>query len=366
MKNIIIFFLFITLLGKVNAQFVSNRKSFSNKGLNFTSPDSQAKDITRYLPKGYVSDGSIDYTQYLQKALNENTEILMPNFPVKISGLKLSSNKVLYFNVNSSLVMKANNSSYYAIISIIGAKNVKIYNPKLIGYRTKGNTGEWGHGIEIVASSNIVVENAKINNCRGDGIYLSNVSVNNKKSYRAGVSNIVIRNAILDYNRRNGISILAGNGINLDNIVVTNTMGTNPQAGIMIEPSNSLAPLEDIVIENSNLNNNVIGIGFNLNNYAEGGVSKYVTITLRNVNLNNSYCGVHFSGFKSKPNKKRVIGAIKLENIKINGAKTNLVKTNDFGLFPKLQVKNFYIENKKLTEGSGLIDKKSQNGFIFQ
>src|SRR5690606_19325967 len=40
--------------------------------------------IENFLPKNYVKDGTVDYTNYLQKVLNENKNVVFPNFPIRI------------------------------------------------------------------------------------------------------------------------------------------------------------------------------------------------------------------------------------------------------------------------------------------
>src|SRR5690606_27518755 len=56
-------------------------------------------DATKFLPKEYVTDGTVDYTVNLQEAINQSRKILIPNFPVLISdkSLVIPSNTTVFF-----------------------------------------------------------------------------------------------------------------------------------------------------------------------------------------------------------------------------------------------------------------------------
>ncbi len=45
----------------------------------------KAKDLTGYLPQGYSKNGDTDYTSYIQQGINENSAIIMPDFPILIN-----------------------------------------------------------------------------------------------------------------------------------------------------------------------------------------------------------------------------------------------------------------------------------------
>ena len=217
------------------------------------------RDLTEFLPKGYVIDGSVDYTEYIQEGINKFLVVKLPNFPLLINpkGLSMNSNSQLFFQANSKLLMKPNAEKFYQLIDIKDIQNVSIYNPVLVGDRKKhlNNLGEWGMGISIKSSQNIKIYNHKISECWGDGIYIG-------RSSQAQPSGLQIIGGHLDHNRRNGISIVSGRDILLDKIVVSNTEGTAPMAGIDIEPNNNEDVLENIKINSPvTYNNAKAGIG---------------------------------------------------------------------------------------------------------
>ncbi|VDH17430.1 Uncharacterised protein [Algoriella xinjiangensis] len=236
-------------------------------------------NILNYLPKSYSTKGDIDYTQNLQKAFNENQNIVMPNFPIAVNynGISIPSNRTIEFQSKSSLIVLPNSKDKYQALLLSNVNNVSITNPNLIGDRNNhiGTSGEWGMGINILSSSNVKIINPTINNFWGDGIYIGRIV--NQKSF---CNDIVVSGGILDNNRRNGISIISGKDVTVENITIKNTNGTNPQAGIDLEPN-----LNDEFLYNINLNNVKT-----INNKIDGIKLVFYKLTNNNnvlININN-------------------------------------------------------------------------------
>ncbi len=199
------------------------------------------------LPRGYVKDGSVDYTSFLQEAIDSHKNLVFPGFPLLVndSGLKIKSDKVLTFLKGSVLTLKPSAKKSYAILDLVNAKNVLIYNPVIIGDRSGhlGIEGEWGMGISIKASSDIKIYNPIISECWGDGIYIG-------QSDGRGCDNIQIRGAQLRKNRRDGISIISVDGLLLENTYAGYNDGTKPMTGINFEPNNPDCELKNIRVIN--------------------------------------------------------------------------------------------------------------------
>ncbi|WP_423149600.1 hypothetical protein [Rubrolithibacter danxiaensis] len=203
-----------------------------------------AHNIQDDLPKGFVKDGSVDYTTYIQSAINKYSELKFPGFPILINdkGLIIPSNRKITFLEGSELRLKPSSKSSYNIIKIDRVSNVQLIGPKIIGDRNKhlGTTGEWGNGIGIYSSTNVSIANARVFDCWGDGIYIGKNSIVSKA--------IVITNAYLRNNRRDGISVIAADGLTLDRMYAGYTNGTRPACGINLEPNNSTEELKNINI----------------------------------------------------------------------------------------------------------------------
>src|SRR5699024_2780283 len=141
-------------------------------------------DISKFLPKNILSGSRVDATQVLQTLIDKYDKVLMPNNPLYINykGINISSNKHIVFQENSQLIMLENDKSNYQLLKIENSNNIRIVNAKLIGDRFNhlSNTGEWGMGIKIDGGENIIIDNANIENCWGDGIYINRGKVNSK------------------------------------------------------------------------------------------------------------------------------------------------------------------------------------------
>ncbi|WP_143061438.1 right-handed parallel beta-helix repeat-containing protein [Myroides marinus] len=209
--------------------------------------------VEKYLPKGYSNKGDVDYTLYIQEAIDNNSNLIFPNFPILVNdkGLNLRSNSVLVFQENSYIWLKASSKPNYGVINIKDIKNVTLINPRIVGDRDShlNKIGEWGMGINILNSDYINIFNAIISKCWGDGIYIGN-------KINGFSSNININGGLIDNNRRNGISIVSGEVVVIKDITVSNTNGTLPMSGIDLEPNTNEDTLKDIKLVNVNSFNN--------------------------------------------------------------------------------------------------------------
>jgi len=244
---------------KIPDDMLASFKVTDNEYDNIMSASSGYYNILNALPSNYVTDGSVDYTEYIQKALNENRDVIFPPFPILVSmqynqsGLMVSSNSTLVFPKGAKLILKSTSSANYQIIKIHNVENVKIYYPVIQGerYSHLGATGEWGMGISIAGSKNIQIEKPYITDCWGDGIYIATTTAPVMVS-----RNVIINGAVLDNNRRCGIAIISGDSIVFNNTLSANTNGTAPRCGVDIEPNNNKDTIRRITFNNMIAYNN--------------------------------------------------------------------------------------------------------------
>lgn len=343
--------------------------SFDRKLISLGSLKLEFVNITKYLPKGYDKQGKTDYTRYIQKAINENKNVVLPNFPILVTGINLLSNSNIFFQPNSKLILKPTSDTHYMIFGIIGKKNINIYNANLVGDydKHKGTSGEWGYGIDIRGSQNIKIYNSIISNCWGDGICISS----NSNKFSNGIQlletkDITIANSLIDFNRRNGITIASGvQNIYLKNLTISNTFGVLPKAAIDIEPDHSKGKLENIVISDSKFFNNDAGVNFHINNYADVNKTNSVSVIVNNVSFKDQQSAFYFGGFAKNPNKRQLDGSIKIANVSIDRVKVPISRRNQsFGIYPQIELSNFKSNNKNLSKTvlyRGVNDDKSFN-----
>ena len=97
-------------------------------------------NIVNSLPAGYVTDGTVDYTNYVQLALNTYRNVIFPPFPILVSArglgpgdttaLYASSNSNLVFPKNSKLILKPNRFRNYRMLRLLTVQKpvAKVYS----------------------------------------------------------------------------------------------------------------------------------------------------------------------------------------------------------------------------------------------
>ncbi|MCJ7933009.1 MAG: hypothetical protein MUW56_05075 [Chryseobacterium sp.] len=316
-------------------------------GIENKHPDkNDISNIIKYLPANYSMKGDVDYTKYLQQAFNENKEIIMPNFPIAVSytGITVPSDRIITFQKNSSLIVLPNDQPKYQALLVSNVKNVKIINPNLVGERDQhmNSNGEWGMGINIISSNDVNVINPNIKNFWGDGIYIGRSG--KQQSY---CNRVRISGGVLDNNRRNGISVISGKDIIIENMTIKNTNGTNPMAGIDLEPN-----LNDEYLYNINLNNIKT-----INNKVDGIKVVFHKFTNKNnvlVNIDN-----HIDEGSQNPltlvgvdnvNTGDFTGTLNYTNSKWNNAKSNIRVQRSLSPNLKLNIKQVDVNGKMMNK----------------
>jgi hypothetical protein len=282
----------------------------------------------------------------------------MPDFPVQINkqGLAVANGSTMIFNKNSSLVVAPTSISNFAALKVYNVKNVKIYEPVIVGERNKhtGKGGEWGMGISIRGSSGVVVYNPKVSQCWGDGIYFGDYK-------GVQTENVTIYNARLDFNRRNGISVVSGRNITIDGAVISNTSGTSPQSGIDIEPDGNKNFIEGISIHNVVTYNNV-GSGLEICLKAlPGPEQKTVSINVDGFVDEQSKSGLRLVGYNDHyDNASPLNGQIQITNSKLINNSVPVLSNSNYDFGPQTTISGLSIV-KKDNNGVSSVDNNALN-----
>lgn len=186
-----------------------------------------------------------DNTSALQNAINTAASkghglYITGAYGISATGLTIPSNANIKFIGGGMLKLLPYSTDSYDMLKFNGCQNVVVENPVLDGSKELNGitTGEWGMGLGFYGSTkNVTVIDPVIRNTWGDGIYVSDQTSNVTifKPYIAGV-------------RRNGISIISANGLTIYQPVMEAVNGTDPKAGIDIEPNSNNDVLKGIVI----------------------------------------------------------------------------------------------------------------------
>lgn len=152
--------------------------------------------------------------------------------------------------MNGRITLRPNGLKRCDIIYVNGSNISLKGNGSIIGdaLTHTGTGGEWGMGIRIAESNNVLIQGLTISDCWGDCIYIGSNS-----------KDVVINNCILAHGRRQGISITSANGVTIKKCKIRDISGTSPEFGIDIEP-NKGGVVENVLVEQVNINNCIGGI----------------------------------------------------------------------------------------------------------
>ncbi|MCD6197472.1 MAG: hypothetical protein J7K15_02725 [Deltaproteobacteria bacterium] len=143
-----------------------------------------------------------------------------------------------------------------SIFTLLDSNNVVIDgNYATLQMNKSAYSSEWNHGISLEGTTNIIICNLVIKDTGGDGIFVGS------DLRPGGNENVFIENVICDSNRRQGMSVTSVDGLTVINCHFRNTTGTDPSAGVDIEPSTNLDTIKNIKFTGCTSSNND-GAGF--------------------------------------------------------------------------------------------------------
>jgi hypothetical protein len=210
---------------------------------------------------GALGNGVHDDTSAFQAAINSlpatGGTITVPAGTYMIDALRsinMRSHVRLQMALGAKLAALPNSAQRYSIIKVSRVTDVEISGGSIVGERARhiGTSGEWGMGINILASSRINVHDLTVSDCWGDGLYIGAIGSagNATPSTDVTVSNVVSNN-----NRRQGLSFGPVNRAFIYKSTFSNTNGTKPEHGVDIEPQVQ-GPSQNIRIESSIMSGN--------------------------------------------------------------------------------------------------------------
>ncbi|MEL3908079.1 MAG: right-handed parallel beta-helix repeat-containing protein [Treponemataceae bacterium] len=201
-----------------------------------------------------------DDTEIVQGMLNsEASEIKIPKHdkgrPYIVRPLKLENvqNKKIIFE--PGVVILAKKGEFHGkgdfLFSIKNCKDIHLigygatFRMRKDDYRSAAYVkSEWRHGIHLASNENTTIEGLKVESSGGDGVYVgyaeSHISCKNTK----------LLNLTLEDNHRQGISVVAADGLLIEGCSIVGTRGTLPEAGIDFEPNEPSKEFANCVVRN--------------------------------------------------------------------------------------------------------------------
>jgi len=203
-----------------------------------------------------------DATECLQAAISSGVPELVVDFigvPWIVRPLKGVSNQSIIFEHGVELVAKK--GEYRGLTDImltyLNAENVKIFGEGATLRMHREDyakapyvKGEWRHLLCICGGRNVLIEGLRLADSGGDGVYVG------MKGAGKIPKNITLRNLVLDRNWRNALSVIAVDGMLVENCSFLNTSGTLPEAGVDFEPNSPDERIVNCVLRNCVSDNN--------------------------------------------------------------------------------------------------------------
>lgn len=228
--------------------------------LGATLPILRAQAAPSVVPTGEVVRASdfgfdaVDATDALQTALDHPTAdtVIIDNVDQPWITRPLfirRSNLVVIVEDGVEIVAKeggfpgANDS----LLSIDAEHDITIsgYGATMRMLKPEYTSGEWRMAVALRSTDTVVIEGLALRDSGGDGVYLG---VSSTAGSPRHCIDVTLRDLLIDNHRRNGISVISVSGLVIEGCTVSNTVGTNPQAGIDFEPNYDNERLEDIVV----------------------------------------------------------------------------------------------------------------------
>ncbi len=194
-----------------------------------------------YMPagsNGVVGDGTTDDSTALNSLL---TVAAAAGLPVRLdpkSTVLVAANPIMVptgtrLYLNGARIKSALPNTGSRLVIVQNATNVIIDGE---GGSIDGNKAaftpatEQRHNVHIVGATNVTVRDLLTFNAKGDGIYVGDQT-------NGAARDVYLENVVSDQNWRQGLSISHVSGFTATHCDFTNTAGTDPQAGVDIEPN---------------------------------------------------------------------------------------------------------------------------------
>lgn len=229
-----------------------NTGMINNEYFGIDSEGKEAEKTTQGLSEAikYAKDNNISYVK-----LQQGTYQVIGYNNSHYRGLVMQSNVNLDLN-GSKIIQKTNDKIAYANVTMYNIENASISNGVLVGdkethdYGQYDGTHEGGYGISIIACNNINVNNIEIYDMTGDGINLYGINKGEKIS-----KNVTLENNNIHDCRRQGITVGCGEEILIRNNEIHDIIGTNPQAAIDLEGNFQTELINNVTIKENKIYN---------------------------------------------------------------------------------------------------------------
>jgi len=207
----------------------ATREIDGGKTVHVTLPRGDEDDTTKAIQRAIDSDAGTVVVPYTGKRWTVAPLELRSELELVLQpGVLLEAKRGAFRKATDSLLLAKNVRD----ISIIGyGATIRMRKDD---YTSRGyEKGEWRHGICLQGATNVKIRGVRIERTGGDGIYIGPTW----DADRNTCTNIRVADCTLRDNHRQGITVVSGVDVRIENCLITGTSGTAPQAGVDLEPS---------------------------------------------------------------------------------------------------------------------------------
>lgn len=291
---------------------------------------------------GAVGDGITDDTTAIQAAMTAATgqALYFPRGTYITRQLVVPSNSHFIFDPQTILKAKTGYTANEVLLAITAVSNVVIdgNNATIQMIKSEYTSGEQRHGIRIVSSSNVTINDLRVIDTGGDGFYLGTSDV-------VTPSRRITLNSCRTYNtRRNGLSIVSATDVWVNGGDYSFSNGTAPEWGIDIEPNLSTDYMENININGVSLRDNAVaGIGVVFSGLGLT-ASRNVSVNISDIYVENAGIGGGLRIANGPVNK--LYGQVVFNNaVVVNPSRNGVLFSNSNNNIPQVTFRNITVIN---------------------
>ena len=198
------------------------------------------------------------------------------------------SNKTIIFKPGVRLVAKPGAfSADVQLLKFVRGLNIKLsgYGATFIMQKAEYTTGEFRHTLQLENCKGIIIEGLIFKDSGGDGIYLGGENSISPTPY---CENVLVKDCVMDNNRRQGMSVISAQNLLVTNCLFKNTKGTLPEAGVDLEPYETYQRIVNCNFKKCQFVNNN-GHGIDLAFFYMDNTSQPVSVNFEECYLSNNH-----------------------------------------------------------------------------